>query len=82
MGVERHVQQKSRGERRYRPSCVPINTPPAQKGAAETGESDHAIERSRGGPTTACDGPGRLLALVLTGGNGPTNTTAALLQWL
>ncbi len=68
-------------------SCAPISTPPAPAARARPrptqgaygscgGHSepdDHAIGRSRGGPTTkihlACDGHGRPLSVVLTGGN-------------
>jgi transposase len=65
------------------PSCALISTPPepagrlAPQGAAlragQTEPVDHAIGRSRGGTTTkihlACDGHGRPLSVVLTGGN-------------
>src|ERR1700754_4273064 len=42
-------------------------------GGGQTEPDDHAIGRSRGGPSTkihlACDGHGRPLSVVLTGGN-------------
>src|ERR1700742_33681 len=60
-------------------SCGPISTRPGPgaQGAAPPGgqedPADHGIGRSRGGPSTkihlACDGHGRPLAVVLTGGN-------------
>jgi hypothetical protein len=68
-----------------RRSCVRTSTPPVPADARSftrganglCGEHaepvDHAIGRSRGGPTTkihlACDGHGRPLSVVLTGGN-------------
>jgi transposase len=68
-----------------RPSCALTSTPPgagarapATQGAGGpaggyTEPVDHAIGRSRGGPTTkihlACDGHARPLSVVLTGGN-------------
>ncbi|MDH6465627.1 transposase [Micromonospora sp. A200] len=55
-------------------SCGRTSMPLAQKGRQETDEAqDHALGRSRGGLTTkihlACDGAGRTLAFVLSGGN-------------
>lgn len=56
----------------------PAETWPTTQGASgscggHTEPDDHAIGRSRGGPTTkihlACDGHGRPLSVVLTGGN-------------
>lgn len=66
------------------PSCAPTSTLPepgarrlatrgARPGGGQTEPDDHAIGRSRGGTTTkihlACDGHGRPLSVVLTGGN-------------
>ncbi len=57
---------------------VPAARPATSRGADELGSGqtepvDHAIGRSRGGPTTkihlACDGHGRPLSVVLTAGN-------------
>jgi transposase len=68
-------------------SCAPTSTPPAParrgfprliQGAPGSGDrptepGDHAVGRSRAGPTTkihlACDGHGRPLSVLLTGGN-------------
>ncbi|MYR38075.1 IS5 family transposase [Streptomyces sp. SID4944] len=53
---------------------MPTSTRPAGKGAADRDEAgDHALGRSRGGLSTkvhlACDGLGRPLGFVLSGGN-------------
>jgi transposase len=73
------------GRSRWTPqSCGLTSTPPepgarsppaqgAQPPAGQAEPVDHAIGRSRGGPSTkihlACDGHGRPLSVVLTGGN-------------
>jgi len=63
------------------PSCGPTRARPELAGKGDPGRDepdDHALGWSRGGLTTkihlACDGTGRPLAVVLTGGNRNDHT--------